>query len=49
MYIVHKCKKPVSLLKYQSGLPMIMSGIQWFLNQVPFPRIDDARIKKNYC
>ena len=34
MYIAHQCKQPISLLKYQSGLPMIMSGIKWFLNQV---------------
>ena len=33
LYVVQKCKKPVSLLKEQKGLRMIRVGVQWFLNQ----------------
>ena len=33
LYVVQKCKKPVTLLGDQKGLRMISVGIQWFLNQ----------------
>ena len=33
LYVVQKCKKPVTLLGDQKGLRMIKVGIQWFLNQ----------------
>ena len=33
LYVVQRCKKPVSLLKYQKGPRMIAVGVQWFLNQ----------------
>ena len=33
LYVVQKCKKPVTLLGDQKGLRMIRVGVQWFLNQ----------------
>ena len=33
MYVVQKCKRPMTLLRDQSGLRMIRIGVQWFLNQ----------------
>ena len=33
MYVVQKCKRPVTLLQDQKGLRMIRIGVQWFLNQ----------------
>ena len=33
MYVVQKCKKPMTLLRDQKGLRMIQIGVQWFLNQ----------------
>lgn len=33
MYIVQKCKKPLTLYQYQSGLEMIKTGVEWFLRQ----------------
>ena len=33
LYVVQKCKKPVTLLGDQKGLRMIKVGVQWFLNQ----------------
>jgi len=36
VYVANKCKKPLTLLKYQKGFPMIWSGIQWFAKKVRF-------------
>ena len=33
MYVVQKCKRPMTLLRDQRGLRMIRIGVQWFLNQ----------------
>jgi len=33
LYVVQKCKKPVTLLNDQKGLRMIKVGLQWFINQ----------------
>ena len=33
MYVVQKCKKPMTLLRDQRGLRMIRIGVQWFMNQ----------------
>ncbi len=33
VYVVQKCKRPVSLLGDQKGFRMIKVGIQWFINQ----------------
>ena len=33
IYVVDKCKKPISLLRDQKGVRMVKVGLQWFYNQ----------------